>query len=363
MIAVLPTVDVEGAHGARPFEQLALGRVGGGESWGALRLAEVFNEFHVRGTFFVDVYEHTLWGEAPLRRLCEQLRELGHDVELHTHPSWADDDRDHHALRLLKRERCYLPQHLDLMAKLSEEVQVKVLEDGAGLLERWLGERPRVHRSGGYSINEDTIRALRRVGIPVDSSMNAAHRNSRLRWSANTVVARDGILELPITVLDLALALPRGRRLPVKRLATDLDGCGAQELFEFARQAVRAGLPIMNLSMHSYSLLRFDPDFRRIVPAPAMLDRLRRVLAGLVADPDVRVMSCHEYHQAWRAAPSAAGGDVVPVVAGAGRLASLAVTKLATPVVRRLAAMWPSRARHVDASDAVQMAPRGGRAQ
>jgi peptidoglycan/xylan/chitin deacetylase (PgdA/CDA1 family) len=341
LITVLPTVDVEGAHGTRPFEQLVLGRVGGADHWGALRLAEVFNEFRVRASFFVDVYEHTLWGEAPLRRVCEQLCTLGHDVELHTHPSWGVDARDHPALRRLKRERRYLPQDLDLMAKLTEHAQVRVLEDGIALLERWLGERPLVHRSGGYSIDDATVRALRRVGIAVDSSMNRAHRNSRLTWSANAVVQRDDLLELPVTVLDLALALPVGPAVVLKRLATDLDACGARELFEFVRQARPAGLPIMNLCMHSYSLLRFDPAFRRVAPAPHMLDRLRQLLAAFVADPAVRVMSCREYQHAWLAGPGAMTTDFVPVVRSAGRLASLAAAKLSAPLLRRLAAAWP----------------------
>ena len=36
------------------------------------------------------------------------------------------------------------------------------------------------HRSGGYSINENTMKALKNVGIKIDSSMQFLHPNCHL---------------------------------------------------------------------------------------------------------------------------------------------------------------------------------------
>ena len=240
MVVVIPTIDVEGVHGTRPFAQMVLGDIGSEESWGVYRMAEMFQEFGVSATFFVDIYEHTLWGEGPVVDVCEGLLRLGQDVQLHTHPSWRDDPRDSASLRALKRDRCYLPQHQNLMAKLSEAEQVEVLEHGIAFFERWLNTKPVAHRSGGYSIAQSTVRALRKVGIFLDSSMNRATARSEVTWSANRVVESDGFLELPVSVFEYVLRLPPsalGVNAYSKLMAVDIDNCTLDELLWFVDQA------------------------------------------------------------------------------------------------------------------------------
>ena len=63
MFYIIPTIDVEGVHGQTPFEQMILGRVSDKE-WGIKLLAEIFNKYDVQATFFVDVFEYTLWGKG-----------------------------------------------------------------------------------------------------------------------------------------------------------------------------------------------------------------------------------------------------------------------------------------------------------
>ena len=167
MITILPTIDVEGVHGSSPFEQMVLGEIGTEETWGVYRLANIFKRWRISATFFVDCFEHVFWGETPIEEVCVNLVELGQDVQLHTHPSWRDDSRDSLELRSLKQRKGFLPQTKDFMAKLSKDEQVQVLQHGVDLLKRWTGKKPIAHRSGGYSINQNTIEALALVGIPI----------------------------------------------------------------------------------------------------------------------------------------------------------------------------------------------------
>jgi hypothetical protein len=311
---VLPTIDTEGVHGRRPFEQFARGEIDCAEDWGALKLARIFNEYGVTGTFFVDVYEHSLFTEAPVAELCVDLCELGQDVQLHTHPSWRDDPRDSPELRQLKRTSFYMPQHLDFMAKLAVEQQTEVLEAGSALLHKWIGQRPIVHRSGGYSIDANTIVALANTGIPVDSSMNSSHSNSRITWSRNKIVERGGVIELPVTVARVAAGVP-GLPLYGRALKTDVNVLSARHMQMFCEDARTNGLRFMNYFMHSYSLLDYSGDFESIRPHFAVEKELRKFLEWATAEPSISVVNCRAFYDLLRQPGFDRGeSDHVPVI-------------------------------------------------
>lgn len=330
MLTIVPTIDTEGVHGERPFEQFILGEVAGSsERWGAFRIAEICAANDAPATFFVDVYEESFWGRDRMRDLCRRLRDGGFDVQLHTHPGWRDDPHDFPSLRKLKRERSYLSQEEDFMAKLPLERQERVLRDGIAMLEEWTGERPVAHRSGGYSINGDTVEALRRVGIGLDSSMHFGHAHSELVWSRNAVVERDGLLELPVTLMDYVFRVPGIGPIYRRSMKTDVDSCTLTELVAYVDAAVRSGVKLMNLFMHSYTLLAFDQDYRRIGADPAEARKLDAFLAAVARRDDVRVMSCAQVLQRYRQAPEEfTGPDIVPEVVANGRIAAFALAKV-----------------------------------
>lgn len=338
MIAVIPTIDVEGVHGRLPFEQMVLGEVGDSETWGVYRIARIFNKYNLSGTFFIDCYEYTLWGEEPLKRVCNSLLEMGQDVQLHTHPSWRDDYRDSYSLRAIKKNKSYLPQNCDLMAKLSEENQLEVLEHGIELFQKWLGIKPVAHRSGGYSINEETVKALTKAGIPMDSSMNIASPNSKLVWSANRVVFKRGILELPVTVIKYTFQVP----IPIlnltlfsKLMKTDLDISTLEELLWFVEQADAMGLKAMNVFMHSYSLLKHDPFFKKIQPNPYNLNKLDSLLRTLSENPKVRFFNCASFLNYYRnASEDFNGPDAIPEKNAIRQITSFTVRKAKNRIIK-----------------------------
>lgn len=329
MLTIVPTIDTEGMHGTRPFEQFVLGEVdGSSEQWGTFRIADICARNGAPATFFVDVYEYTFWGRDRFRDLCRRLTDTGFDVQLHTHPGWRDDPHDFPELRRLKREKSFLSQEEDFMAKLTLDQQVEVLRHGMDLIEEWTGARPVAHRSGGYSINADTVSALRQVGIALDSSMHSAHAHSQLTWSRNAIVERDGLLQLPVTLMDYCFRVPGYGVIYRKSMKTDLDSCTLEELVAYVDAATASGLKLMNLFMHSYSLLAYDQDYTRIGPDPADADKLDRFLAMMARRDDVRVMSCAGVLERYRRSPDEfAGPDFVPGIAANGRIAGFALAK------------------------------------
>lgn len=319
---IAPTIDVEGVHGDQPFDQMILGEIGDRETWGAMRLARIFKRFDISATFFVDCYESSLWGEARMERVCHELLDLGQDVQLHTHPGWRDDPRDADWLRRHKRKNSFLSSERDFMAKLSLADQTAVLQAGIEMFERWIGRRPIAHRSGGYSINADTVRALGKTGIAVDSSMNASHPNSQLVWSSNSVVKKDGVLEFPVTILKYSYGLPvAGRHQTVagKLMKTDINACSAADLQAYVDQGEKAGLKMLNLFMHSYSLLNCNPFLRptysKIVPSLDRLRELESFLKTSISDSRLRFMSLTEAMLLYQQSPKQlCGPDFVPSI-------------------------------------------------
>jgi peptidoglycan/xylan/chitin deacetylase (PgdA/CDA1 family) len=321
-LVIIPTIDVEGTHGERPFEQLVLGKVDSAEAWGIAKIAATLARYDAAGTFFMDVYEHTFWGKDVWEEACVGLAEQGQDVQLHTHPGWRDDPRDSAWLRQLKRDKSFLSPQKDFMAKLSLAEQIEVLAHGCELLESWLGQRPLAHRSGGYAVNEDTITALCQLGFKVDSSQNRAERNSELDWSINGLASKRGILEVPVTLYDRCfVSFGPAVKGTFRRLKTAVESPAA-ELIAVARQALEVGLPLMNYFMHSYSLLRMDKYFKRIAPHPQRWAEFERFLAWAVEQPHVEVMPIAHYYESglYRTHLALQGEDTIPRIANGPQL-------------------------------------------
>jgi peptidoglycan/xylan/chitin deacetylase (PgdA/CDA1 family) len=336
MLTIVPTIDTEGFHGPEPFEQFILGEISGSrEEWGVFRISDICRRNGVSATFFVDVYESVFWGEAKFRDLTRRLLDAGSDVQLHTHPEFrgprGEGPREPVCVRILgapqgKRgaDRLRGP-----MAQLSFEHQLAFLKAGMDMLKAWTGVAPVAHRSGGYSINADTIEALKAAGIALDSSMNIAHPNAQITWSRNAVVAKEGLVELPVTVQDYVLKLPGLGDIYRRAAKTDINTCSLAELVAFVDFAVKNGLVLMNLFMHSYSLLRFDRATSRSEPRADDAQKLDRFLALMRKRNDVRVMDCAQVLDRYRKAPDEfVGFDVVPELNAAPFILRHGVAKL-----------------------------------
>ncbi|MEX1027267.1 MAG: hypothetical protein WD049_04570 [Candidatus Paceibacterota bacterium] len=329
MIYVMPTIDVEAAHGSAPFEQLIEGRIGTTDDWGVYRQARLFQSFGVSAVFFVDVYEALLWGEQRFAELCQKLDEMGQDVQLHTHPSWRTDPRDNKSLQAYKRSRCQFPPERDFMAKLTQREQIEFLERGIHYFQRWLGRKPIAHRSGGYSINNDTIEALAHTGIRLDSSMHPACKNTKANWGLNRIEKKRGVIQFPVTVMNLQVTPAAHGFAKQNLLKTDIDSVSHRDMIAFLRQSLRKNVRIMNLFMHSYSLLEMNGDFSILRPSPRKLKYLSETLRFCSEEPRVQFVNAGQFLEAYDADPHRfAGPDSIPTVWSPGTFSRLAYRKI-----------------------------------
>jgi hypothetical protein len=318
MLTVMPTIDVEGVHGNDPFNQMVLGNIGEKQSWGIYKLAQIFSKYDVSATFFVDIYEYSMWGEDCLRDICCKLIDLGQDVQLHTHPGWREDPRDPQWLQSIRKKHSYMGSSKDLMAKLSLDEQVHVLEHGMEMLHKWIGYYPIAHRSGGYSINSDTLEALSRVGIPIDSSMYHGHPNSLETWTKNAIVERNGVIELPVTMACYigSIECCNNKWTFYKRLMkTDLNVFDYEEFKNYSSSALNNNIKLLNIFMHSYSLMNYKGDFSRFWPNYSNASKLERTLEWLADKEDVQILNCTEFYNQYSVTPGLfKGSDVVPAI-------------------------------------------------
>lgn len=148
-------------------------------------LNQTASDFGAKMTHFLDVYPAKNGLEKRFSNLVERALNQGHEVELHTHPSWQFDER-----------RIFMFQY-------SEDEQREILAHGIKLLQKWSGKQPLAHRAGGYGADNRIFKLLSEFEIRFDSSYYFRYRNCPMEGLAlNKTQAIEGVVEVPITVFD-----------------------------------------------------------------------------------------------------------------------------------------------------------------
>jgi peptidoglycan/xylan/chitin deacetylase (PgdA/CDA1 family) len=268
---VLITVDVEGAHSRTPVESLIYGKVGN-EEYGINCIMDLCDDYQIKATFFVDVYEYVLHGICVMREIAESISRRYHEIQLHTHPAWLQDDRDEFEVQKWKATNYLYDPDRAWMYQYSLGEQVGILNHGKKILENWSGNKIVAHRAGGYGANKNTLEALNLVGLKMDFSAFRKHKNCRLKAKTNAVHTINEVVEVPATGFFRPNYV-RFPYLPFKRrfIKTDIDWAVLNELKYYYEIGEQHGLKVMVLFMHSYSFIKFssrfdsfEPDFKEI---------------------------------------------------------------------------------------------------
>jgi len=170
MVALCITIDTEyefgftAKHGAGSradnFRRAIQGATGEGDA-GIFYQMDVLERHGLKAVFFVDPMPALLWGTGAIADIVEPILDRGHDVQLHLHTEW---------LGLLGRANPLAGRTGANIKDFTLEEQVALLKLGMDLLMQAGAPRPVAFRAGNYGANDDTLRALARVGIAYDSS-------------------------------------------------------------------------------------------------------------------------------------------------------------------------------------------------
>ena len=203
MTSVLVTIDTElspaahqlGRSAQENFDQAILGRVADG-AWGIDYQIGRFEPHKIKAVFFVEALSADVVGLDILKRTIEPILSSGHEVQLHAHTEWlAWFDRDPLDGRRGQN-----------IGEFSFDDQCRLLEIGIDNLTRAGAPRPVAFRAGNYGANNDTLRALAKVGIKYDSSYSFPYLGKPCNILASTPLLDpkmlDGTIEVPIAFFE-----------------------------------------------------------------------------------------------------------------------------------------------------------------
>lgn len=267
----------------------------GDEYFGYPKIMDICDDFYVKVTFFLDVFEYKRYGEKTFKNICHEMIKDGHDVQLHVHPNRGYDE---------KRRR---------MEEYSLEEQIKIIRDGKELIKRLTGKYPVAYRGGSYySINEDTITALKKNGVPIDTTMFYGNPDCKLTFSKNKVVEKYGIIEVPVTIFKRNLKI-FNINLHSRYIKTDISWATLDELKFFVREAKMNNIKVINLFMHCYSLMKFNKDFSEFQPDYNNINKLKVFLKFISDDKSIKVLTMKRFYEIYKENPSLfIGSDYVP---------------------------------------------------
>lgn len=192
-------------------------------------------QYALKACFFVDPMPACRFGIDPIRRIVEPIIEAGQEIQLRPHPAWMD----------VRDGRADNPAEL---ASYGRDAQRTLIARARDLLVEAGVPDPIAFRGANFSANDDTLSVLAELGFRFDSSHNG-HLHpwpSAIGLPRDQIapVVRNGVIELPVTVIDDSLGL---RDLRISAISHG-------EMKAAIEHGGVAGLPLVNIVMHSFEL-------------------------------------------------------------------------------------------------------------
>jgi hypothetical protein len=286
------TVDTESSMGGAfqdasrrplPAERMTFCRIGSRE-YGIGLLVEALSRFGFRGTYFVETLITFTNGEQDMAPVFDYLLARGQDVQLHAHPVYYFYARRKAAQAKGLQYSC--PDWPDGIGRLSEPLQLEVLELAAAQFRKLAGYAPSAFRAGSFAASTSTLRCLRKLDIRLDTSFNPCYPDLSFPGEAlapNRVECREDVWELPVTVG--ITAIPEGQ---TRFRHADPSVVSVEELRSMLETAAGCGQKHFVILFHSFSAVKAsDMWYTNMRPNQLVIHRLHKLLAYLASRPDL----------------------------------------------------------------------------
>lgn len=255
-------------------EPIVLGAIDGKEH-GLGFLLDVFFEFGVRATFFVEALQTAYFGDEPMGRIAKRIAKAGQDVQLHLHPCWLH----------YEATSAPVPSEApsDSCAGRSDAQLDHFFQFGFSVFSRWGLSRPVAVRSGNFQVDTNFYRAAARSGILLSSSIALpVHRPADEALARPSSRHRIGqVLEFPVFSYTYPLGLSeRSRPLAI-------TACSCAEILSVLWQAHNHGIsPVIILTHPQEYIKRKDFRYTTLRRNRVNQTRLKTVLQFLSQNKD-----------------------------------------------------------------------------
>ncbi|HFA48873.1 MAG TPA: polysaccharide deacetylase [Bacteroidetes bacterium] len=274
------TIDVEcsmgGAWGDNSLRPIPprLGMMGeyNGLFYGIPLICNILAEHNLKATFFLEPFNDELGYKGETEPVCHFLIDHGHDVQLHIHPN-------HFHFGLYKSGKPY--PMTDQMAHLPLKKQLDLIEKGAYRIEKWCGRRPVAFRAGNMGASEETLKAVSRAGLLLDSSYTFPYLRGQClfkdREEYNGAKWYGDVLEVALSGFKQVAI--QGLIKPSQPL--DLMGTSFNECKYIIKKICEAGADAV-LILHSFSLFKVkDVQYNGGRPNRVVIGRFKRLCKWL----------------------------------------------------------------------------------
>jgi len=231
--ACLISVDVEALPGRATqdhVERLIWGRFGTGRPAGIGQLCNIFEQFGVKATFFIDYSTAKIHGEKSVFDAAEFIAKKGHDIQLHTHSEVlvpllgckhdSNEPKDFAHIGYSSAKYCI------------EYCIMKYQQN--------LGTRPTIFRPGGMIHSQAMYSAVKELGIQATSAMYRRYHDNL--WPQ---VSKYPMYRVDNGTIEIPLDMPLDPLVPYRIFESEVQHISG----------LRCQFPTVSLLIHSWSLL------------------------------------------------------------------------------------------------------------
>lgn len=194
-----------------------------------------------KAVFFVDPMPALVWGVGAVEDIVAPILEAGQDVQLHLHTEWLASAGENHPLASRRTGQNLYDFPFEEQLQLLEYARKTLMAAGA--------PAPVAFRAGNYGANDDTLRALARLGLAYDTSHCPALAGSASRLSlgpeAREPLEHLGLIEVPVASIRTLGGAQRHGQITALSLA---------EMRAAIRHARAGGQETLTLVSHSFEL-------------------------------------------------------------------------------------------------------------
>lgn len=220
------------------FRRYIFGETGRGD-YGLPFQLRLANEHGLRFTFFVESLFACEFGLGPLRDIVDLIVDAGQDVQLHAHPEWIRHSP--HPIFSTDGRYTFREFTADEQYRLIETARERLCEAGA--------KDAMAFRAGSFAANSDTLAAVSRNHLKVDSSFELGDGLARAPILEYEPAHSPSIVEYPLATYH---------DWPGRSRHLQLTACSFSELVFVLEAAKRNRWGAAVLLSHSAELLNRD---------------------------------------------------------------------------------------------------------